>query len=60
MQAPGLDSRERTLVAEQDKEDLVDGYCSDDYDEDHDRDPGHRDRVLGVIGEYLANRKRRR
>ena len=60
VQTPGLDSRGQTLPAEQDEEDLVDGYCTDEYEEDHDRDLGHRDQVFGAVGECLASRKRRR
>ena len=35
-----------------------DGF-SEEYDDDHDRDPGHRDRVIGMIGDYLGRRNRR-
>ena len=42
------------------EEALVDGYCREDYEDDHEREPGHRDRVVDAIGEYLANGKRRR
>lgn len=41
------------------EDDPVDGY-GDDEDYDRDRDPGHRDRVLGAIAGFMKTRNGRK
>ena len=40
------------------EEDPIDGL-SEEYDDDHEREPGHRDRVFDAIGDFMKGKRKR-